>query len=101
VVKKRTPTRKASSKKKPARKAARPARKAAAPRARAAAGGVDFNPVKKQLRAHIAKLERQLGGPEARATAVDLKAFDTLDQLKALNQQLSDLCQPTMVIPNT
>jgi hypothetical protein len=32
---------------------------------------------------------------------VDLKAFDTLDQLKALNQQLSDLCQPTMVIPNT
>jgi hypothetical protein len=105
VVKKRTPTRKASSRKsatkKTARKAARPARKAAASRAKATAGGVDFNPVKKQLRAHIAKLERQLGGPEARAAAADTAAYDTLDQLKALNPQLTFLCQPTMVIPNT
>jgi hypothetical protein len=65
------------------------------------AAGVDFNPVKKQLRAHIAKLEKQLGGPEARATAVDLKGFETLDQLKTLNQQLTDLCFPSMVIPNS
>jgi uncharacterized protein (DUF1501 family) len=98
VVKKRTPARKSFSSKKRVKnaKAARPVRKAAAAR-----GGVDFNPVKKQLRAHIAKLEKQLGGPEARTAAVDLKGWDTLDQLKTLNQQLTDLCQPTMVIPNS
>jgi hypothetical protein len=32
---------------------------------------------------------------------VDLKGFETLDQLKTLNEQLTNICQPTMVIPNT
>ena len=100
MVKKRTSPRKPSSPKKKVKKATRPKRKAPVARAMPAAG-VDFNPVKKQLRAHIAKLEKQLGGPEARATAVDLKGFETLDQLKTLNDQLTTLCQPTMVIPNT
>lgn len=99
MTKKRAPSRKSSSPKKRVRKAARPKRKAVA--RTAPTRGVDFNPVKKQLRAHIAKLEKQLGGPEARATAVDLKGWDTLDSLKALNQQMTDLCQPTMVIPNS
>ena len=100
MVKKRTPPRKSSSPKKRVKKAARPKRKAPVARAMPTAG-VDFNPVKKQLRAHIAKLEKQLGGPEARAAAVDLKGFETLDQLKTLNQQLTDLCFPSMVIPNS
>jgi hypothetical protein len=98
VVKKRTPPRKSSAKKR-VKKAARPARKAAGAKAKAAApGGVNFNPVKKQLRAHIAELEAKLGGPEARAAAVDKTPFETLDKLKAVNRQLTDLCQPTMVI---
>lgn len=94
MVKKRTPSRKSSSPKR-VKKALRPPRKAAAKRAKPA---VDFNPVKKQLRAHIAKLERRLGGPEARAAAMDTKQFETLDQLKALNDQLTTMCFPSMVI---
>ena len=98
MVKKRTPPRKSSGKKR-VTKAARPVRKAARAKAKAAApGGVDFNPVKKRLRAHIAELEAKLGGPEARAAAVDKTPFETLDKLKALNERLTDLCQPTMVI---
>jgi hypothetical protein len=54
--------------------------------------------VKKQIRAHIARLERRLGGPEARAAAADPKEFETLDQLRALNQQLTVMCFPSMVI---
>jgi hypothetical protein len=94
VVKKRTPPRKSSSAKR-VRKASRPTRKAAT---RQAKPKVDFRPVKKQLRAHIAKLERRLGGPEARAAAADPKEYETLDQLKALNQQLTAFCFPSMVI---
>jgi hypothetical protein len=102
VVKKRTPTRKRSSAKKTAKKASRPARSAATKRTRAAAGGgVDFNPVKKQLRAHIAKLERKLATAEARAAVVDPAASESLKQLKALNEQLTTMCFPSMVIPNT
>jgi hypothetical protein len=62
---------------------------------------VDFNPVKKQLRAHIAKLERKLATAEARAAGVDPAAFESLNQLKALNDQLTTMCFPSMVIPNT
>jgi hypothetical protein len=62
---------------------------------------VDFNPVKKQLRAHIAKLERKLATAEARAAVVDPAAFESLNQLKALNDQLTTMCFPSMVIPNT
>ena len=103
MAKKLPPARKSTSSKKRVKKAAtvtRAGRKPAAAR-RTSSGGVNFNPVKKQLKAHIAKLEKQLGGSQARATAVDQGGWDTLDQLKALNQQLSFLCQPTMVIPNT
>jgi hypothetical protein len=100
VAKKRTPPRKSSSAKKRVKKAARPARKVATTRAMPARG-VDFNPVKAQLRAHIAKLERQLGGPEARAGAVDQRPFETLDQLKVLNATLTNICQPTMIIGNS
>jgi hypothetical protein len=62
---------------------------------------VDFNPVKKQLRAHIAKLERKLATAEARAAVVDPAASESLKQLKALNEQLTTMCFPSMVIPNT
>ncbi len=96
MVKKRTPPRKASSAKR-VKKASRPTRKTATKRAKPA-GGVDFRPVKAQIRAHIAKLEKRLGGPEARAAAADPKEYETLDQLKALNQQLTAFCFPSMVI---
>ena len=96
MVKKRTPSRKASSAKR-VKKAVRPARKSATKRAKPA-GGVNFKPVKAQIRAHIAKLERRLGGPEARAAAADPKEYETLDQLRALNQQLTTMCFPSMVI---
>ena len=98
MVKKRKPAPKPSSSKKRVKKA-KPVRKAASTRAKAR--GVDFKPVKRQLRAHIAKLEKQLGGPEARAAAVDLQGWEALDQLKALNDQMTNICQPTMVIGNT
>lgn len=100
MAKKRTPSRKSSSSStKRARKAARPARKAASKRAKPR--GVDFNPVKKQLRAQIEKLEKQMGGAAARAAAApaDEGAYRTLDRLKALNRELTDMCFPTMVIP--
>jgi hypothetical protein len=96
VAKKRTPPRKSSSAKR-VKKASRPARKTATKRA-TPAGGVDFRPVKAQIRAHIAKLEKRLGGPEARAAAADPKEYETLDQLRALNQQLTTFCFPSMVI---
>jgi hypothetical protein len=100
VSKKRTPPRKSSSTKRRVTRATRPARKKVAARA-TRAGGVDFNPVKKELRAHIAKLEKQLGGPEARAAAADKSPYETLDELRAINQRLTSLCQPTMVIGNS
>lgn len=99
MVKKRKPAPKPSSSKKRVKKA-KPVRKAASTRAKATRG-VDFNPVKKQLKAHIARLEKKLGGPEARAAAVDLKEWEALDQLRSLNDQMTNICQPTMVIGNT
>jgi uncharacterized protein involved in exopolysaccharide biosynthesis len=101
VAKKRTPTRKKSTARKTAKKPARSTRASATKRTRASAGGVDFNPVKKQLRAHIARLERKLATAEARAAVVDPGAFESLNQLKALNDQLTTMCFPSMVIPNT
>jgi hypothetical protein len=87
VVKKRKSSSKSKGKKKPARPRRRSAPKV--PK------GVDFNPVKKQLRAHIEKLEKSLGPyPEA-------KAQDTLTKLKALQQEMTELCFPTMIIPTT
>ena len=94
MAKKRTPPRRSSSSKR-VKKPSRPTRKAAAKQAKPK---VDFRPVKKQIRAHIARLERRLGGPEARAAAADPKEFETLDQLRALNLQLTAMCSPTMVI---
>ncbi len=96
MVKKRTPPRKASSAKR-VKKASRPTRKAATRQSKPKPK-VDFRPVKKQIRAHIARLERRLGGTEARAAAADPKEYETLDQLKALNQQLTSFCFPSMVI---
>lgn len=100
MAKKRTPTRKSSTARKRVTKAARPRRKKATARAMPTRG-VNFNPVKRELRAHIAKLEKQLGGAEGRAAAPDQRAYETLDQLKALNAQLTNICQPTMVIGNS
>jgi hypothetical protein len=97
VVKKRTPPRKSSPKKR-TKKTARPARKTAGTKARPAGRGIDFNPVKERLRAHIRKLELQLGGAEARAAALDPAPWDTLDKLHRLNSLMSEVCQPTMVI---
>ena len=96
MVKKRTPPRK-SSPKKPARKAARPARKPASEAMRRK-GVVDFNPIKKDLKAHIAKLEAELGSTEARALAADQESVTTLRKLRQLDDMMTDLCAPTMVI---
>lgn len=105
MSKKRTSSRKSSSStKKRATTASRPARKPARTKAAVRAmraRGVDFNPVKKELRAHIAKLEKQLGGSEARAAAVDKTPYETLDELREINQRLTNICQPTMVIGNS
>ena len=98
MAKKRKPSRKSSSSStKRARKAARAPRRATK---RAKPKGVDFNPVKKQLRAQIEKLEKRLGGPAARAFAApaDEEAFKTLDGLKAVNLEMTRLCFPSMVI---
>ena len=96
MVKKRTPPRKSSTKK-PARKAARPARKSAS-KARSSRGAIDFNPVKRSLRAHIARLEARLGPAEARALAADQESVMTLEKLHQLNNLMTDICQPSMVI---
>jgi len=96
VVKKRTPSRKSSPKKR-AKTPARPARKAAT-KAKAKKGGVDFNPIKKDIRAQIAKLEAQLGPPEAHALAADQASVQTLAKLQQLNQLMTDICQPNMII---
>ncbi len=96
MVKKRTPPRKSSPKKR-VKKAARPVRKSAS-KARASKAGVDLNPVKKGLRAHIAKLQAQLGPPEAHALAADQESVRTLAKLQQLDALMTDLCTPTMVI---
>lgn len=96
MVKKRTPARKSSPKKR-AKKPARPARKSTT-KARPPRGVIDFNPVKKSLRAHIAKLESRLGPAEARALAADQEPVRTLAKLQQLDQLMTDLCTPTMVI---
>ena len=96
MVKKRTPPRKSSPKKR-AKKAARPVRKSAT-KAKAPRRGIDLNPVKKSLRAHIAKLEAQLGPAEARAIAADQEPVRTLEKLHRLNALMTEICQPSMVI---
>jgi hypothetical protein len=95
VVKKRTPRK--SSPKKRVKKAARPVRKSAS-KARAKKGGVDFNPIKKDIRAQIAKLQAQLGPPEAHALAADQESVITLGKLQQLNALMTDICQPNMII---
>lgn len=97
MVKKRTPPRKSSPKKR-TKKAARPARKTAGTKARPAERGINLNPVKERLRAHIRKLELQLGGAEARVAALDARPWDTLDKLHELDRLMTDVCTPTMVI---
>ena len=112
MAKKRTPSRKSSSStrksastKKGAKKAARPVRKA--PRKRAKSIGdydgsvIDLNPVKKDLRAQIDAFEKRLGKVEERATLTpkELETYDKLEQLKALNLRLGQICSPSMVIP--
>jgi hypothetical protein len=81
--------RKTSSKSKRKKKAARPRRKSV----QSAPKGIDFNPVKKQLKAHIEKLEKEAGA------FPDAKAQDTLTKLKTLQNAMTDLCIPTMIIP--
>lgn len=116
MAKKRTPSRKSSSssrsssrksasKKKSAKKAVRPVRKASRRRAKSTGeydgSVIDLNPVKKELRAQIDAFEKRLGGAEGRAAATpkQQETYEKLDQLKALNLRLGELCNPTMVIP--
>lgn len=116
MAKKRTPSRKSSSSarksasakkgaKKGAKKAARPVRKAPRKRAKSIGDGdgsvIDLNPVKKDLRAQIDLFERRLGKVEERATLTpkELETYDKLEQLKALNLRLGQICSPSMVIP--
>jgi hypothetical protein len=110
VAKKRTPPRKSSSSrksasaKKGAKKARRPVRKAPRRRAKSIAAGdgseINLNPIKKQLKDQIDAFEKRLGGAEGRAAATpkELETYDKLDQLRALNLRLGQLCSPTMVI---
>lgn len=90
MVKKRTPPRKSPPKKR-VKKVPRAARASASAK-------IDFNPVKEKLRAHIKKLEQQLGGPQARAAAVDPAAWETFDKLNQINTLMTEVCQPNMVI---
>jgi predicted nucleic acid-binding Zn-ribbon protein len=116
VAKKRTPSRKSASssrsssrksasKKKSGKKGARPVRKAARKRAKSTGeydgSVINLNPMKKELRAQIEAFEKRLGGAEARAAATPKQQenYEKLDQLKALNLRLGELCSPTMVIP--
>jgi hypothetical protein len=116
VAKKRTPSRKSSSSsrsssrksastKKGAKKAARPVRKAPRRRAKSIDSGdgsqINLNPIKLQLSEQIDAFEKRLGGLQARATLTpkELETYDKLEQLKALNLRLGELCSPTMVIP--
>lgn len=96
MVKKRTPPRKSSPKKR-AKKPARPVRKSAS-KTKAKKGGVDFNPIKRDIRAQIAKLEARLGPPEAHALAADQASVVTLGKLQQLSAMMTDLCQPNMII---
>ena len=91
MVKKRTPPRKSSPKKR-VKKATRPVRKAAAK----PQGGVDFRPVKRDLKAHIARLQTQLAAPEARGLTGEEET--TLGKLREIDRLMSEVCQPNMVI---
>jgi hypothetical protein len=93
VVKKRTPPRKSSPKKRAKKPARRPTTKA-----RASKAGVDFRPIKRDIKAHIAKLEAQLGPAEARALAADQESVVTLGKLQRLDALMTDICQPNMII---
>jgi hypothetical protein len=84
--------RKSSSAAKGKKKTARPKRRASAKKA---VKGVDFNPVKRQLSAHIAKLEKMYG---AGAPGADEKQQATVVRLRALQDELSRLCVPTMIL---
>lgn len=95
MVKKRTPRK--SSPKKRVKKAARPVRKSAS-KPRAKRGGVDFNPIKRDIKAQIAKLEARLGPPETHALAADQDSVVTLGKLQRLDALMTDLCQPSMII---
>ena len=93
MVKKRTPPRKSS----PTKRAKKPARRPAT-KARASKGAVDFRPIKRDIKAHIAKLQAQLGPPEAHALAADQASVVTLGKLQQLDLLMTDLCQPNMII---
>ena len=84
--------RKSSSAAKGKKKAARPRRRASAKKA---VKGVDFNPVKRQLATHIAKLEKMYG---AETPGADERQQATVTRLRALQNELSQLCVPSMIL---
>ena len=84
--------RRASSSSKAKKKAAGTKRRSSAKKT---VKGVDFNPVKRQLAAHIARLEKQYG---AGAVAVDSRQQEIVAKLRGLQRELSDLCAPTMTL---
>jgi hypothetical protein len=86
VAKKRSKSPRARGKK----KAARPrksTRKAYAPKQ------IDFNPIKAQLRKHIERLSA-IEHPDER-----MKMQNTLERLKRVQLELTEMCAPTMAIP--
>lgn len=85
MAKTRKASRKPAAKKK--RKPARRTTKKAAPR------GVDFNPVKKQLASHIAKFEKKYG-----TEPLDPEAAAKLTRLRAVSQEMTDICFPSMIL---
>ncbi len=93
MVKKRTPPRKSSPKKRPKKPARRPATSA-----RSSKGGVDFRPIKRDIKARIASLQAQLGPPEAHALAADQESVVTLGKLQRLDALMTDICQPNMIL---
>lgn len=84
--------RKSSSAAKGKKKAARPKRRASAKKA---VKGVNFNPVKLQLTAHIAALEKLYG---TGAPGADERQQATIASLRSLQGELSRLCAPTMIL---
>ncbi len=83
--------RKSSSSSRGKKKAARPKRRSGAKKT----AGVNFNPVKRQISSHIAKLEKLYA---AAAPGADARQQETVTRLRALQRELSDLCAPTMIL---
>ena len=85
-------SRKKSRKAAPASGAKKKGARKAVKRARAASSKeLDLRPLKKQIKLHIDKLSKR--------AAVDSRVQDALASLQRVQTELSNACQPTMVMP--